>query len=79
MLHKSCIFIWCSVPFEGHFLTIAHKCHSACRSGLDPGQKKEKIRWREPAEKTKTNTILSYVFCLEMFKWVIYVCVLVPC
>lgn len=34
-----------STFFEGHFLTVPKKCHSACWSGLDLGKRKGKKRY----------------------------------
>lgn len=64
MLHKSCIFIWCLVPFEGHFLTMPQKCHSAGWSGLDSGRKakKRKKKWEgENLLRRRKNVLFFYI------------------
>lgn len=77
-------FIWRLVPFEGHFLAMPQKCHSACWSGLDSGQKakKRKKRWEEENLLRGRKNVLFFYKSRHDILDLAYLskgCVLVPC
>lgn len=85
VLDKCYIFRWCLVPLQGLFPTMVQKCHSACWSGLDSGQKakkrEKKMKWKSKKKVLDYMSNLdflafgssvSWVWIIEIFS--LYVC-----